>query len=69
MPLVEECGHLPDGVPVPGHHPGGGEAHGDDAPRHVRQVEVHAVLLVAALVLKLVAKFVCVNFALSAHFK
>ena len=36
--LVQERRDVPDGVPVPGHHAGGGEAHGDDAAGHVGQV-------------------------------
>ena len=50
--LVKKEGNITNGIPVPGHTTRAGEAHGDDAARHVCQVQVHAVLLVPALVLE-----------------
>ena len=51
--LVEEEGHVPDGIAVPSAEAGRREAHGDDAIRHVGQVKVDAVTLEATFVLKL----------------
>jgi len=48
--LVEELGHRLDGIAVVAVDAGGGKGHGDYAPGYVAQVQVVAVLLVAALV-------------------
>ena len=50
--LIQEIGDVLDVVPIPGHEAGGGEAHGDEVLGHIRQVQVHAVFLVATLVLE-----------------